>query len=106
MRAFKLFKQRADGTLGPLFINRQQRIPVGEWVEAEDHRTNGYAHRPGWHCTKLQVAPHLKKQPKSGEKRVWASVEIRGKVEPIVRPEQQGGTWFIASELKVIEVIG
>ena len=45
MKAYKLFKLRADGTLGPLFINRQQVVPIGEWLEAETHPTQGYAVR-------------------------------------------------------------
>jgi hypothetical protein len=106
MIAYKLFKQRSDGSLGPLFINARQRVPVGEWLEAEDHPTKGFAHRPGWHCTVAQYAPHIKKKPASGQKRVWAKVEIRGRIKPFKRPELQGGTWFLATEMKVIEVIG
>lgn len=37
MRAYKLFRVRRDGTIGPLFINKKQRIPVGEWMCAEEH---------------------------------------------------------------------
>ena len=49
--AYKLFRVRKDGTLGPLFINRRQVVPIGEWLTAEEHRTKGFAFRPGWHCT-------------------------------------------------------
>jgi len=103
--AFKLFKQRKDGTLGPLFINARLRIPVGEWLEAEDHPTKGFAHRPGWHCTKKQSAPHLKKQPKNGPRRVWCRVEVEGVTE-FERPVAQGGTWFLANRMRVVEVLG
>ena len=48
-KAYKLFIKRKDGTIGPLFIGRKQRIPMGVWLEAEDIPTKGYAHRPGWH---------------------------------------------------------
>ena len=30
MIAYKLFRKRKDGTYGPLFINRKQRIHTGE----------------------------------------------------------------------------
>jgi len=103
--AFKLFKQRKDGSLGPLFINASQRIPIGEWLEAEDHPTKGFANRPGWHCTKEKRAPHLAKEPASGQKRVWCEVGIKGEVTPFERPWNQGGTWFIATHMKVIKII-
>jgi len=69
MKAYKLFKLRADGTLGPLFINASQRLPEGVWLKSEDHPTKGFAHRPGWHCTLKPEAPHLSLNPK-GSKRV------------------------------------
>lgn len=46
MIGYKLFRQRKDGTLGPLFINRRQRLEVGKTYEAEEHRTKGFAFRP------------------------------------------------------------
>jgi hypothetical protein len=49
--AYKLFKVRSNGTIGPLFINARQVIEPGVWLPAEDHPTNGFAHRPGWHAT-------------------------------------------------------
>ena len=74
IKAFKLFRTRKDGTLGPLFINMRLRIEPGAWYEAEDHPTKGFAHRPGWHCGDTPEAPHL-----SEEGRVWYEVEIEGK---------------------------
>lgn len=49
--AYKLLRLRKDGSLGPLFINRRMRVPVGEWLSAENHPTKGYAVRQGWHAT-------------------------------------------------------
>ena len=106
MIAYKLFTQRKDGSLGALFINRKQRIELNTWYVAEDHPTKGYAHRPGWHCTKKQTAPHIKKEPASGETRVWCLVEVGGDITPFERPEIQGGTWFICEKMQVLEVIG
>ena len=93
-----------DGQLSPLFINCKQRIPVGVWLEAEDVPTKGFVH--GWHCAKEMPAPHIKKEPKSGQKRVWCEIEIDGWVKEFNRPEIQGGMWFIAEYMKVVRIIG
>jgi hypothetical protein len=105
MKAYKLFRLRGDGSLGPLFINRKQRIKIGESYPMEDHPTKGFAHRPGWHCTNQPVAPHLKMNLKSGEKRVWAEVEIPATSTPHPRPPSQGGMWYLAPSLTVTELI-
>ena len=97
--AYKLLIKRADGTLGPLLINRRQRIPIGEWLEAEDHPTKGYKHRPGWHTLREQCAPHLTERG-----RVWCKVAIQDVVE-FERPAAQGGVWFLAQHMKVLEVL-
>ena len=105
MIAYKLLTRRRDGSLGPLFINARQRIPVGVWLDAEDHPTRGFAHRPGWHCTREPYAPHLMMTPKHGPERVWCIVELQG-VEEYSRPKSQGGTWLLAKRMMVIEPIG
>lgn len=97
---YKLFRRRADGSLGSLFINRRARVPLGVWLTAEDHRTKGYAHRPGWHATLKRYAPHLRQD---GD-RVWCRVQLRG-CEECQRPESQGGTWLLAQGLKVLEIL-
>lgn len=104
MRAYKLMAVRRDGTLGPLFINRRQVIPIGEWLPAEDHPTVGFARRPGWHCTPT-TDTHLAPSAKGHKRRVWAEVEIgehttheytcRGKVTP----------WLLANAMRVIRVL-
>ncbi len=99
MIGYKLFRMRKDGTLGPLFINARLRVPVGEWLEAEDHPTKGYAHRPGWHAAATPNAPHL-----SEKGRVWCKVELEG-VRRYPRPESQGGEWLLADRLRVLEVL-
>lgn len=101
---YKLFRVKRDGSLGSLFINRSQNIPVGKWLRAESHPTSGFAVRHGWHAVTKPVAPHLKKDRKD-EKRVWAKVELRG-VHEFERPEAQGGKWLLAKQLRVLEVIG
>lgn len=96
MEAYKLFRKRRDGSYGPLFINRRQRIKEGEWLQAENHPTRGFAIRPGWHTSHKPEAPHLSKKD-----RVWCKVQIED-YTPFERPESQGGMWFIANRMKVI----
>jgi len=98
MEAFKLFKTRKDGSIGPLFINRKQHIPLNKWLEAEEHLTKGFAFRPGWHCTAKPIAPHLKLT----DDRAWFKVEIE-EFKECQRPSSQGGLWFLANKIKVIE---
>jgi len=100
LTGFKLFRRRKDGSLGPLFINARQRIPVGQWLEAEAHRKKGYAFRPGWHILPWPEAPHLRQ----GGDRVWARVEFLD-YEVMDRPEHQGGAWFLAKQMRVVEVL-
>lgn len=104
MIGYKVLRLKRNGKLGPLFINRQQDVPLGEWLEAEDHPTPGYAHRPGWHATEEQKAPHLKMNLASGERRVWVRVLLRG-ITYYQRPDTQGAYWIIAKEMKVLEVL-
>jgi hypothetical protein len=94
--AYKLFRVRKDGTIGPLFINRRQRITEGVWMKAGDHPTKGYAHRPGWHCCTSPHAPHL-----SEKGREWYVVEIED-FQEFERPKSQGGKWLLAKKLKII----
>jgi len=97
MKAYKLLKKRKNGTLGPLFINRRQVIPLGEWLQAEEHPTKGYAFRPGWHVTPKPEAPHL-----SMKGRVWCEVEVEDWTI-LSRPASQGGAWLIAQRMKVVK---
>lgn len=96
---WKLFNQRKDGSLGPLFINRKQRLYVGEGYRFEDHPTKGYAHRPGWHILLRPYAPHLKQ----AAPRVWAKVEYRD-FTLHERPGNQGGTWVLAKYMRIVQV--
>lgn len=99
MKAYKLVRKLKNGQLAPLFINRRLRFPINEWLVAEDHKTKGYAHRPGWHCTFTPYAPHL-----STKDRVWIEVEVSDYVA-YDRPAVQGGTWILAQKMKVIREI-
>jgi len=96
IRAWKLFSLKKNGEIGSLFINKKQRVPIGEWVNAESHLTKGYKYRPGWHCCEYPNAPHL-----SLKGRVWKEVLIVD-YTTMERPEYQGGTWYVANKLMVL----
>lgn len=96
---YKLLRKRKDGTLGPLFINKKQIIPIGEWLNAESHPTKGYAFRPFWHCCSEPVAPHL-----STKNRVWCKAEIK-QFKEFKRPTNQGGVWYLAEKIKIIKIL-
>lgn len=98
MFAYKLVRQRKDGTLGPLFINRRAILPIGKWMESEDHPTKGFKHRPGWHCTLEPKAPHL-----STKGRVWVKVLVTDDFIYEPRPASQGGSWILAKRMKILE---
>ena len=100
---YKLFRQRKNDSLGSLFINRSEHLPLGVWMLAEGHRTKGYAYRPGWHVLLKPNAPHLKTYPKN-EKRIWAKVAVID-YETHVRPESQGGKWLLAQKMLILETI-
>lgn len=99
MIAYKLFAQRKDGSLGPLFINRKMRIEVGKTYIAETHPTKEFAVRSGWHCCHTTSAPHLSKKG-----RVWCKVSIMGVFE-YQRPKAQGGLWYTAKRMTVLSII-
>jgi len=98
-KAYKLFRLLKSGEITPLFINKTQRLKSDEWMQAEDHPTKGFAHRKGWHCCLLPIAPHLSKKD-----RVWYEVEIED-YDSFKRPEHQGKEWFIAQRMKIIKPI-
>lgn len=99
MKAYKLVRLLKDGSLSPLFINRRSRLSVGTWMDAEAHRTKGFAFRKGWHCTLTPNAPHL-----SSRGRVWVEVEVDD-VELYNRPESQGGTWVLAQRMRIVRLV-
>lgn len=99
MIVYKLFRCRKTGTLGSLFINRRAVLPRFVWLTAQDHETRGFKHRPGWHCTAQPQAPHL-----SSAGRQWFEVEISD-FEELKRPALQGGTWFLAKRIKILNPV-
>jgi hypothetical protein len=94
---------RRDGTLGSLFINRRQVIPVGVWLEAEDHKTKGFAHRPGWHTTPT-TDTHLALSAKGHKRRVWAQVEIMDYRQLDYRCGDVVTVWYLAEWMRVVKI--
>ena len=87
---YKLFEQREDGKLFPLFIGKTKETLMNKWVPAEvvmEHK--GFAHRPGWHIgAHIPSAPWLmgadgtyKSQRGKKFKRVWCEVEYVADVD-------------------------
>ena len=82
---YKLFEQDTYGNLYPLFLDNKTIYPIGEWIKAEVHYSDKFAHRPGLHCGVIPSAPWLMSVDKFGNgyykgrrkgwKRVWAYIE-------------------------------
>lgn len=104
MKAYKLLRVLSDGSVHPLFINKSVPTPVGVWLPAECHPTKGFAVRQGWHCCFKPVAPHLKENLSSGERRVWCEVEVKDWAS-YDRPESQGGAWILAQAMRIVKVL-
>ena len=83
---YKLFEMNENGELLPLFIDKNNPVPIGVWIHAEFIPTKGFAARGGWHVGTICDAPWLKgydsndigcyKSQRSKKwKRVWCEVE-------------------------------
>lgn len=101
MKAYKLVRKAKDGQLYPLFIDKARPYIIGEHRVAEFHPTKGFAPRFGFHCCFVPLAPHLKTELASGEKRVWIECEVDD-YQTYDRPESQGGAWILANELTAL----
>lgn len=89
-KGYKLFEQRNDGKLFPLFIGKTKETPMNEWIMAENIEYHpGFAQRCGWHLgAKLPSAPWLmsadgiyKSQRGKRFNRVWCEVEYVADVD-------------------------
>lgn len=88
---WKLFEQDTVGNLYPLFLDKNTAYPIGEWIEAEIHYSDKFAHRPGLHCGIIPSAPWLMsygpngkgyyKGRRKGWHRVWVEVEYNCTVD-------------------------
>jgi len=99
MKSYKLVKQRKDGSLGSLFVDASRKLPIGEWMEAINHRPRKLKERKGWHCLTSPHAPHL-----GTRGRVWVEVECED-FTIMQRPEIQGGVWLLANRMRIIKAL-
>jgi hypothetical protein len=99
MIAYKLCRRLKNGNIRSLFINKKIDLPLNIWLDAECHPTKGFKERPFWHCTSKPEAPHL-----SEKNRVWVKIEMED-FEEFQRPESQGGLWYLAKRIKLIEIL-
>ena len=134
-KGYKLFEQRNDGKLFPLFIGKTKETPMNEWIMAENIEYHpGFAQRCGWHLgAKLPSAPWLmsadgiyKSQRGKRFNRVWCEVEYVADIDytEVVKglpkkcftdrlPEngfyefKESGDrlWIIADRIKVIRIL-
>lgn len=132
---YKLFEQREDGKLFPLFIGKTKETPMNEWVPAEIIEYHPqFSHRPGWHIgATMPSAPWLmsldgtyKSQRGKRFKRVWCEVEYVADIDYTSEVEKlpkkcftdrlpDGGfykfresgnrLWIIADRIKVNRII-
>lgn len=89
-KGYKLFEQREDGKLFPLFIGKNEETVMNEWIMAQIiDKHPGFAHRPGWHIgAAIPSAPWLmsadgtyKSQRGKKFKRVWCEVEYAADID-------------------------
>ena len=85
---YKLFEMDRLGNLYPLFIDKKTIYPIGQWIQAENHPTAGFAKRPGIHVGQICSAPWLmsadgtyKSQRGKHWKRVWCEVECNTTID-------------------------
>lgn len=96
MIGYKLFQKKKLG-ISSLFINSSKILPLNTWMKAEKtHIKSGFKYRPFWHVMSKPYAPHLSKK-----NRVWKKVEIK-QYQSFIRPKSQGGKWFLANKIKIL----
>ena len=105
-KAYKLFRvnEKHPGKLFPLFVNANQPVEMGKWVDAEvgpqtetgkvKSKLGPLAYRPGWHSGDLPVATHIggggappTHRPKN---HVWAEVEVPNDVDWQTEADKRG----------------
>lgn len=94
--AYKLFRTdpRRPGELFPLFVNANDAVPTGEWVDATagalttdgkvQSKLGPLAYRPGWHAGEFPIATHIGGKSDNALKapdyrpanQVWAEIEM------------------------------
>ena len=88
---YKLFEMDVNGDLHPLFCDKYETYPIGEWIKAKEAYTKSFAPRPGLHLGVIPAAPWLMsvrddgtgyyKGRNKGWHRVWVEVEYNCTVD-------------------------
>ena len=131
MIVYKLFDLHKNG-LGPLYVNRSDRYPMNEWIEAEmgpladdkhvkSKLGNLSAKHPGFHCTKIPFTDWIGVKTNEGlvrrKNNVWVECEVKGnEVEPdwyhipdgfyyFRTNSKQKDPWIIARYIKLLRVL-
>ena len=101
VKAYKLFRvdPKQPGKLFPLFVNSNNPVVMGDWVDAEigpmgkggkvKSKIGELAFRPGWHAGDLPIATHIGSKSQPGitapdsrpSNQVWAEVEFPADVD-------------------------
>ena len=101
VKAYKLFRidPKQPGKLFPLFVNANDPVVMGDWVDAEigplgkggkvKSTIGELAFRPGWHAGDLPIATHIGSKSQPGltapdsrpSNQVWAEVEFPADVD-------------------------
>jgi hypothetical protein len=101
VKAYKLFRidPKQPGKLFPLFVNANDPVVMGDWVDAEigplgkggkvKSKIGELAFRPGWHAGDLPIATHIGSKSQAGltapdsrpANQVWAEVEFPADVD-------------------------
>lgn len=113
---FKKVNIYKDGSLHPLFIDKNRPFVLGKWMHCEYHPTSGFKPRSvidnfgnektgGWHCCFEPYAPHLSDELKNGHKRVWLECLAKGNTTVYKRPWNQGGNWILVEWLKPVRIL-
>lgn len=94
---YKLFRLKKDGNITSLFINNKINLKTGVWLKSKTYPTDGIKVRHGWHTVESpKNAPHL-----TNKGRIWKKVCIRN-FSILQKPKCQGGKWYLAKEMKII----
>ena len=105
VKAYKLFRTnpKYPGKLFPLYVNANEPIEIGKWVDAVagptvkdkkgaikvQSKLGSLAYRPGWHSGDLPIATHIGGKSKKGitkpdyrpMNQVWAEIEVPADVD-------------------------
>ena len=88
---YKLFEMDVNGDLHPLFCDKYETYPIGEWIKAKEAYTKSFAPSSGLHLGVIPAAPWLMsvrddgtgyyKGRNKGWHRVWVEVEYNCTVD-------------------------